>query len=127
MAITWKQFCFGLGCGVMVAWLGSCGGDGAKDATALVTTPASIPLAVPSCHDTAIAGNHGHELSIPSADLNATVTRTYDITGTGDHSHIVSLTATQLGLLKAGASLTITSGNSSNTPTHTHQISVACV
>jgi hypothetical protein len=130
MSMTRKQFCLGLGGGAMLALVSACG-DGAKNTAGASVAPnpqqTDTSPTNKNCHDTAIVANHGHVLTINPADLTSTTTQSYDITGTADHSHTVSLTAEQLALLKAGTSLTVTSGPSSTAPSHTHQITLACV
>jgi hypothetical protein len=70
-----------------------------------------------------IAGNHGHVLSIPAADLNSLVDMTYDILGTATHTHSVTFTAAMLASLKAGNSVSATT---TTTNAHNHAISERC-
>jgi hypothetical protein len=92
-----------------------CGGGGDS-------SPAQQP-AGGGCNAT-IAGNHGHVLNIPTADLSLTVAMTYDIHGSADHTHSVTFSAAQLAQLKAGTAVTVTS---STTFGHEHSISESCV
>ena len=39
-----------------------------------------------------IGGNHGHELTVATADLDATTTKVYDIKWSAGHTHSVTLT-----------------------------------
>jgi hypothetical protein len=71
----------------------------------------------------AIAGNHGHMLTIAAADLDATANRTYDITGTANHAHTVTFTPAQLQALKAGQSVMVTSSTDS---AHEHVVTASC-
>ena len=71
-----------------------------------------------------IAGNHGHVLSIPAADLNATVDMTYGIQGSADHNHTVTFTPAQLAQLKAGTAVTVTSTTNLS---HSHDVGTRCV
>lgn len=71
----------------------------------------------------AIAGNHGHLLAIPRADLDATSARTYAIQGSANHAHSVTFTVAQLGDLKAGRSVTVTSTTDS---AHSHAVTASC-
>jgi hypothetical protein len=70
-----------------------------------------------------IVANHGHVLSIPAADLDATTDKTYDIQGSAPHTHSVTFTAAQMAELKGGASVTVTSSVESS---HSHDVSVTC-
>ena len=56
------------------------------------------------------------------------VSMTYNIQGTADHNHMITLTPTQLATIKAKTSVTITStfGSSANFPNHQHQVTVNC-
>lgn len=72
---------------------------------------------------TEIAGNHGHELVIPAADLDSTTDKTYSIMGTAGHDHMVTFTVAQLGMLKAKTPVTVTSTSS----VHTHAVTASCL
>lgn len=114
MRINRKQFlgiAAGGGAGLALA---ACGGGGYGGSG----TPAS------SCGST-IAGNHGHTLPIAVADVNSMNDMAYDITGTADHSHNLTLTALQLAQLKSGlqANATSTPGGLNG---HTHAVAVSC-
>jgi hypothetical protein len=104
------------GGGVVLA-LGGCGGGGSYSGSS------STPQAAGGCGASTITGNHGHELSIPSADLNSTTAMTYDIHGSADHTHQVTFSAGQLAQLKAGQAVTVTS---STTLSHSHDVTAAC-
>ena len=54
----------------------------------------------------AIFKNHGHQLDVPLADIDAAVDKTYDITGTASHCHQVTLTAADFMTLKSGGVVT---------------------
>src|SRR5262245_1805251 len=47
-----------------------------------------------------IGSNHGHVLAVTIADINAGVDKSYDIRGTADHTHTVTLTAADFASLK---------------------------
>ena len=114
MRINRKQFlgvAAGGGAGLVLA---ACGGGGYGGGS----TPAS------SCGST-IAANHGHTLPIAVADVNSTVDKSYDITGTADHSHSMTLTAQQLAQLKAGTAVNVTS-TAGGPDGHTHAVAVSC-
>jgi hypothetical protein len=71
-----------------------------------------------------ITNPHSHVLTVPVADLEDGADKTYDIQGTSQHTHTVTITAAQFATLAGGTSimLTSTSGNG-----HTHAITVNCV
>ncbi|HEY2978020.1 MAG TPA: hypothetical protein VGJ35_08615 [Burkholderiaceae bacterium] len=81
--------------------------------------------APPSACGVTITNNHGHILTIASADLSLTVAKTYDIQGTADHTHNVTLSASQLQQLKGGGTVSVTS---TQTNQHSHPITIsACM
>ncbi|HUL65465.1 MAG TPA: hypothetical protein VLW55_12690 [Burkholderiaceae bacterium] len=105
-----------------VAVLASCGGGGGYSGPA----PAPVPPPPPgtlACHDTLITGNHGHAVTIPTADLDSMVDMTYNIQGTADHNHTITLTPAQLQMIKA---MTATSIMSSTNLSHNHDVTVNC-
>ncbi len=53
----------------------------------------------------AISANHGHELEIPLADIEAGVEMTYSAQGTAGHCHQVTLTAEDFATLQAGGTV----------------------
>src|SRR5205085_10770360 len=70
-----------------------------------------------------IVANHGHVLAVSKADIAAGVEKTYDITGSANHAHQVTLTAADMAKLQANTSIgevcTLDDG-------HTHRIVVVC-
>lgn len=60
---------------------------------------------------------------VPAADFTASGPTTYDITGTADHPHSITLTAAQRTTLLAGTPVTTTSTTDS---LHSHDVTVAC-
>jgi len=71
----------------------------------------------------AIAGNHGHVLTVTAADATAAVDKAYDIMGTASHTHSVTITAAMFAMLETGAVITTTSTTSAG---HSHGITVMC-
>lgn len=71
---------------------------------------------------TAITGNHGHSLTIPAADVEAGVEKTYSIEGGASHPHDVTISAAQFATLADGGTFTVTSTSTG----HTHSVTVAC-
>lgn len=75
-----------------------------------------------SC-EASIVGNHGHQLVVSAADLDAGVDKTYDITGDALHAHSVTVTAADFATLAGGGSVTLTSSDGA---AHNHSITVTC-
>jgi hypothetical protein len=130
-SITRKAFCGRLMGGSVVLLFQACGGGGGDSSYSPAPSPAPAPGPAPSpgpapaatCNDT-IASNHGHALAVAAADLDSTVDKTYDIHGTADHTHSVTLTVANLQALKAGTTVMAVS---STTFAHEHSVSILCV
>lgn len=73
--------------------------------------------------DSTITENHGHTLEVPAADVNAGVEKTYNIRGTGDHDHMVTITAAQFTQLQGNNNVTVVSTLDDD---HTHDVTVMC-
>lgn len=118
MTITRKEFLGAAAGATVLLLLQSCGGGGGDDDD-------DPPPGGQSCGSSggAIAGNHGHVLSIPTADLSATTNRTYSITGTADHAHSVTFTPAQLAALGAGQSVMVLS---TTDLAHNHEVTATC-
>jgi hypothetical protein len=117
MDISRKRFVETMVGGSALLLFHGCGGGGSYGGGMPNPMPASgcTPM---------IADNHGHVLVIALTDLDSTTPKTYDIHGSADHTHSVSFTVAQLGQLKAGSMVTVTS---TQTLSHTHAISVSCM
>jgi hypothetical protein len=88
------------------------------------TPPPPPPPPPPAvCGATAISANHGHALIIPTADLDSTVSITYNIAGTADHNHTIVLTPAQLAQIKARMAVAVVS---SVNVAHFHDVTVNC-
>ncbi len=70
-----------------------------------------------------IESNHGHTLTVSTADVIAGTQKAYDITGTAGHTHSVTITAAQFTQLMANQGVQVTSTTSG----HTHTVTVNCV
>ena len=70
----------------------------------------------------AIAGNHGHALTVSASDVADGVDKTYDIQGASAHAHQVTLTAAHFAQLAQGATITVTSSVTG----HDHDVTVRC-
>jgi hypothetical protein len=78
---------------------------------------------------TAISENHGHDVQVSADDLAAAADKTYEIQGTADHTHEVTLTAAELDLIARGNGVTVTSTEATSPSVgiaHTHSVTVGC-
>lgn len=71
----------------------------------------------------AIGGNHGHNLVVSIADVNAGVAKTYSIQGSSPHNHTLTISAADFSSLKTNQAISVTSSNDDG---HTHPVSVSC-
>lgn len=94
----------------------ACGGD---DGVAPID-------AAPSCLQNgtvvAIASNHGHSMLVSIADIQAGQDKTYELGGS-DHTHTVTLTARNFGLLAGDQPVPVRSTVDAG---HSHAINVRC-
>jgi hypothetical protein len=118
MTMTRKGFLGAATGGAILLLLQACGGGGDDDSS----TPSSGGTQCGSS-GAAISSNHGHTLSIPVADLDSAVDKTYSIAGSASHDHTVTFTPDQLKQLKAGQSITVTSSTVSQ---HAHNVTPSC-
>jgi hypothetical protein len=89
-------------------------------------TDAGSPDASAVCANNApatIANNHGHTLTVPSADVAAATDKTYSIKGSAMHDHQVAVTAAQFATLASGGLVNIVSTNAFG---HAHSVTVIC-
>jgi hypothetical protein len=118
MKISRRQF---LGTALIGTAAAACGGDDTGD-------PADA--ASKSCTDNgtsvAIADNHSHVLVVSAADVSAGVDKTYDIMGSADHTHMVTVTAANFTSLKNSPNNTV-QVTTTSTFAHTHTITLACM
>ncbi len=70
-----------------------------------------------------IGTNHGHTLTVSAADVAAGTEKTYNIQGTSDHAHSVTVTAAQFTSLQSNQQISSTSSNDSG---HTHSVTISC-
>jgi len=78
---------------------------------------------------TAIATNHGHILVVSMDDVAAGTEKTYDIRGSADHSHTVTISVQQFESLAENEAIMMESSlnASASFGTHEHTVMVACV
>jgi hypothetical protein len=117
MDISRKQFVEAALGGSALLLFSSCGGGGYGGSTV---------MPVSSCTPT-ISANHGHVLTIPIADLDSPTAKTYDITGTANHSHSVTFSSAQLASLKVTGTIVTVTSTAATTDGHTHSVAVSCV
>ena len=72
---------------------------------------------------TSIESNHGHDLTVSTADVEAATEKSYSIQGSSGHNHGVTITAANFNSLKTNQSIQVTSTSDSD---HTHSITVGC-
>jgi hypothetical protein len=70
-----------------------------------------------------IGANHGHVLMVSKADVAAGVDKTYDIHGTANHTHSVTVSAAMFTTLQSNTAVTTVSSTNSG---HNHPITVMC-
>jgi hypothetical protein len=120
MSITRKQFVGGAAAGTVLLLFQGCGGGGSSSGN---PAPAPAPSGACGASGAAIAGNHGHSFTIPSADLDSMVDKSYSIAGTAGHDHTVVLTPANMVQLKANQTVTVTSSSGAG---HDHVVTVSC-
>jgi hypothetical protein len=98
--------------------IAACGGD--DDAPAIDARPVNC---LANGTRAVISYNHGHELTVPAADISGGSQHSYDITGSADHSHSVSISADQMTTLAGNRPIQVTSSAGDG---HTHIIDVYC-
>ncbi|MBK9262667.1 MAG: hypothetical protein IPM54_23055 [Polyangiaceae bacterium] len=71
-----------------------------------------------------IGRNHGHVFPIGVADVMAGVEKTYDLTGTSGHKHLVTVTANDFLLVRRGERVRLPSTKEGG---HIHRLMLECV
>ena len=123
MAMTRKEFCEILGGSTVVLLFQACGGGGGGNSG---PAPAPAPAAC-GASGAAIAGNHGHVLTIARADLDSMVAMSYSIAGGANHDHMVTFSPAQLQTLKTGGAVTVTSTiGDGGLGAHSHNVTASC-
>ena len=107
---------------------------GALSGSALLgcgSSNSSTDMGIQHC-DSNIQLNHGHVLNLSPAQVAAgaasSTNTNYDIMGTADHTHTVTLTPAQHVALEAAspANVTSTMTNSATYGLHDHMVTVTC-
>ncbi len=97
--------------------IAACGGDSSPSTP--TPTPTSTPTPSTGNVEGAIGTNHGHTVTITSADLTAGNALSLDITGTSDHPHTVEITVAEVGQIAQGMQVQTTSSSEEG---HTHTV-----
>jgi hypothetical protein len=121
MNMTRKEFLTNLlGAAGATALLAGCGDDGGGSSDSSITRNCAM-----NGTTVTIDTNHGHVLMVTASDVAAGVQKSYDITGTAAHSHMVTVTAANFATLQSNANgsvqVTSTSGGM-----HTHTVTILC-
>jgi len=119
MSMTRKEFLGTMIGAAGAAALVGCGGDEGGTDSSVQRNCAMNGTAV------TIDANHGHVLMVTASDVAAGVAKTYDIMGTADHTHMVTVTAANFATLQSNAngSVMVTSTLGS---AHMHTITILC-
>jgi hypothetical protein len=117
MKITRRTF---LGTAVVGAAAAACGGSGGDDGPGGTGKDCVVNGAT-----TQISSNHGHVITVSTADVMAGVDKTYDIMGTALHTHSVTVTAANFASLmnNPDGSVMVTSTTSD---AHQHTVTILC-
>ena len=95
----------------------ACGGGGGQQDAAMIGNCLQNGTTV------SIAANHGHVLVVAKADVTAGVAKTYDIMGTADHTHSVTVSVSNFASLMTNHAISV---QSTVTSAHQHSITVIC-
>ena len=132
MSITRKQFLGSVTGGTVTLLIQACGGGGSTAFLALFgggTNGNPEPASTCGSSGSEITGNHGHLLTVPTADLTSTTDLTYSIMGSATHDHSLTLSPADLAQLNSGGTVTVVS-SVTDTPdfgSHSHGVTVTCV
>jgi hypothetical protein len=136
MSITRKQFLGSVTGGTVTLLIQACGGGGPA-ALALLgggtngggTNGNPEPVSACGSSGSEISGNHGHVLTVPTADLTSTTAMTYSIIGSATHDHSLTLSPADLAQLNSGGTVTVVSSVTDAPPfgSHSHAVTVTCV
>jgi hypothetical protein len=136
MSITRKHFLGSVTGGTVTLLIQACGGGGSTAFTALFgggndggTNGDQGPASSCGSSDSQISGNHGHLLTVPTADLTSTIAMTYSIMGSATHDHSLTLSPSDLAQLNSGGTVTEVSSVTDAAPfgPHSHGVTVTCV
>jgi hypothetical protein len=117
MKMSRRQF---LGTSVAAVAVAACGGDDDKTDAAIAGRNCATNGTTAT-----ISSNHGHTIMVTASDIAGNADKTYDIQGSGDHTHSVTVTAANFATLQSNSngSVMVTS---TSTGGHTHSVTVLC-
>jgi len=106
---------------------GNGGGGGNQVPPDAPTTP--IARCVQNGTMVTIRTNHGHVMVVSKEDVAARAQKSYDIHGSADHTHTVTISADQMAQLATNNAITMSSSLDSSPTfgTHAHDVMVACL
>ena len=124
MGMTRKQILHGAAGGMVTLLVQGCGGGGTAG-----TSAGGMFSMITACGPITITDNHGHAITISTAELDSTSSRTYSIAGTANHDHTITLSPAQLAMLKAGDQVVVTSTVTDAAPygAHSHAVAISCM
>ena len=70
-----------------------------------------------------VSANHGHSVVVTKADVQAGIEKQYNIQGSADHPHTITVSASNFSTLQTNQQIQVTSTSGSG---HTHSISISC-
>jgi hypothetical protein len=70
-----------------------------------------------------VSGNHGHEATVPAADVKRGIGGTYPLKGSADHQHVFVLRDADMQKLQRGEAVTT---RSSSVNGHLHELAIRC-
>jgi hypothetical protein len=119
MSMTRKEFLTTLGAAGAAALVG-CGDDGGGGSDSSIARNCAM-----NGTSVTISANHGHVLTVSASDVAAGVEKSYDISGTAGHLHMVTVTAANFATLQSNAngSVMVTSTTGA---AHTHSVTILC-
>jgi hypothetical protein len=128
MSLTRKQLLHGAAGGMVTLLVQGCGGGGGYGGGGAAGTSAGMYSMITACGPITITSNHGHTITISTADLDSTSSRTYSVAGTSNHDHTITLSPAQLAMLKAGDQVVVTSTVVDAAPygAHSHDVAINC-
>lgn len=99
--------------------ISACGGGGSPSSPTPAPTPTPAPPAAAGDKVGTISDNHGHSAVITGAQLTAGGALALDIRGSADHTHSVSLSASEITSIAGGQRVSKSSTTSSS---HDHTV-----
>ncbi len=70
-----------------------------------------------------VSSNHGHSISVSKADIEAGVTKQYNIQGSSNHSHSVTVSESDFTSLKSNQQIQLATSSGGG---HTHSVIISC-